>query len=151
MSHFSTVRAGITDKNALVEGLKALLAKHNLSIPVEVYDTPQELINNYSEDENRMAEVILRAEDLKAYTDIGFVRQGNEYVAEIDEFDFRCSCLKGEFHTVSEFLQLVQQAHTEAYIKANYPASEWVYSSEELEGGKSVITLTKKEEQEVWL
>ena len=147
MSHFTTIEAGLTDKEALHKGLQNLLKKHNIKANVEVHDKPVPIFNEYGYRGNldSQAEVVIRKEEIGGMTDIGFAKEeGKEtYKAVIDGFDFRNTDLSNAFRSVDSFLKAVQEAHAEAYIEINYPSDLWELETK-LEGSKTIRTLTKK-------
>lgn len=147
MSHFTTIEAGLTDKQALVKGLENLLAKHNIKANVECHEKPVTIFNDYgySEELNSLAEVIIRKEQIGGKTDIGFAKEeGKEtYKAVVDAYDFKRTQLSSAFSSVGSFLKAVQEAHAEAFIEREYPSDLWAIETK-VEGTKTVRTLTKK-------
>lgn len=146
MSHFKTINAGLTDKEALVKGLENLLKEKGIPVKVHVYEQPIPLSNGYQDydEDDETAEVIIRGVDINSYTDIGFKKEGEQYRAIIDSYDFRGTKLNS-FRTVDAFLKAVQEAHTQAYIEQHYPSDQWEVSVKQ-EGPKTITTLTKKVE-----
>jgi hypothetical protein len=148
MSHFTTIQAGLTDKDALYKGLINLLAEHKLNIKVELHDAPVAIHNGYYGEEDELAEVIIRREELsqgrtRALVDIGFAKRGATYQAVIDHYDFKGTILSNAFKSVNSFLEAVQTAHTKALIERDYPSEEWKVESV-TKDQTTTYTLTKK-------
>lgn len=146
MSHFKTINAGLTDKQALVTGLENLLKEKGIPAKVHVYEQPVSLMNGYQDydESEETAEVIIKGRDIDSYSDVGFKKEGDQYRAIIDSYDFRSTKLNA-FRTVDSFLKAVQEAHTQAYIQHHYPSDQWEMSIKQ-EGVKTITTLTKKVE-----
>lgn len=84
MSHFTTIRTQIKDREILIRVLQ------ELGFPtMEVHDRPQPLYGYEGDQRPERAEVIIRRQYIGEYSnDIGFQRQPDgTYIAIISEFD----------------------------------------------------------------
>ncbi|MCC5639822.1 DUF1257 domain-containing protein [Nostoc sp. CHAB 5844] len=66
MSHFSTVRTRLINRECLVQALK------DLSLKPQVHEAPQPLTGYYGDNEGQSAEIIVPGYTMKARADIGF-------------------------------------------------------------------------------
>lgn len=151
MSHFSSIKTTLIDKQALVEGLKSLLASHQIDIPVEIYESPMQLFNDYDRRNTDEGEIIIRRTYLKtrnrdALVDVGFANNPttNAYEIKVDAWDFNQNLLGSVFGNVRNFQESVQLAHNQAYINIHYPPEIWDYQQSTLDDGSLQTTLTKK-------
>lgn len=151
MSHFSSIKTTLIDKQALVTGLKTLLVSHQINAEVEVQEFPTRLFNDYDTHNTASGEIIIRRTYLntsnrRALIDVGFTLNPTTkaYEIEVDAWDFNQNLLGGAFGNVQNFLNEVQLAHDQAYINIHYPPNLWDYQQTTLCDGTLQTTLSKK-------
>ncbi|NJN49567.1 MAG: hypothetical protein HC805_07115 [Alkalinema sp. RL_2_19] len=158
MSHFSSITTRLTDRDALVAGLKAVLAAVGISEPlIEVHDPAQRLENSYDPSDRAYGNVIVRRgciprsdwRDGIAAIDLGFALQADgTYEAICDAWDIRYNVVGQYFQAANNpltaFLGAVTTQHNLAYVKAQYPTEVWSHSDlvETADGWQ--LTLTQK-------
>ncbi|HAA28659.1 MAG TPA: hypothetical protein DCE56_14465 [Cyanobacteria bacterium UBA8553] len=146
MSHFSTIKTTLSNRQALQEGLKTILEKIGITPDIESHENPVVLINEYDRTERQAANIIIRRTQLQGLIDIGFRwnLSQNSYEATIDPWDFKRNLLGNHFENVEDFLEEVQIAHNAAFINIHYPAHLWERETITAEDGTMTTTLTKK-------
>lgn len=146
MSHFSTIKTTLSNRQALQEGLKALLEKIGITPEIESHENPVPLINGYDTADRLEANIIIRRTQLQGLIDIGFRWNPDQncYEAAIDPWDFGRNLLGNHFENVEDFLEQVQIAHNAAFINIHYPAHLWSQETITASDGTMTTTLTKK-------
>ncbi|MFM2431911.1 MAG: hypothetical protein RLZZ511_3124 [Cyanobacteriota bacterium] len=157
MSHFSTVKTKLVDRDALVAGLREVLGAIGIDNPIiEVYDTPQRLENSYAPSDVAHGNIIVRRgciprpdwRDGWSAIDIGFLYQDDCYQAVLDAWDIEHSAIGQHFQQSSNtnaFLNALQVAHNKAYVTAQYPVEQWAQGNwVTLPDGSLQTTLTQK-------
>ncbi|MBD2451857.1 DUF1257 domain-containing protein [Nostoc sp. FACHB-152] len=66
MSHFSTVKTRLVNRECLVQALE------DLKLQPKVYETPQPLTGYYGDSQGQSAEIVVAGHTIKARADIGF-------------------------------------------------------------------------------
>ncbi len=158
MSHFTTIRTQLTDKQALAQGIENLLKEKGIAAVVEVLHEATLLINKFDEDDERYGEIIIRhsylsTEEYFAKVDVGYL--WNEallkFELQTDPYDFTYNLLGKTFGTIENFNNAVQLAHDKIRLyeklRVNYPVTEWVYGEETVsQDGTITLEITKKPE-----
>jgi len=160
MSHFATITTQLSDREALIEGLKTLLAEKNINAEVEVHDQPVKLISDYDRRNQAEAEIVIRRHHLhtarrQSQLDVGFRWDAgrNCFVLIADAWDFNQNALGLAFprtqqqsrtlQPVEHFNQEVQFYHDEAVIQRDYPVHLWNREDVVLDDGSIETTLTQ--------
>lgn len=160
MSHFATIRTQLNNRNALIEGLRALLTEKGIAAEVEVHDHPTELISDYDRRNQAQAEIIIRRQHLhtpqrQAQLDVGFRwnEQQDCFALVADAWDFNQNALglaflrtqrqKRTLSPIEHFREEVQFHHDEAVIQHDYPAHLWTREDVVLDDGSIETTLTQ--------
>lgn len=83
MSHFSTVKTKLTNRECLVQALV------DLKLTPQVYETPQPLTGYYGSSQGQSAEVIVQGHIISARADIGFRwnRKTSVYMVIHDKYE----------------------------------------------------------------
>ena len=83
MSHFSTVRTRLVNRECLVQALE------DLKLKPQVHETAQPLTGYYGDSQGQSAEIIVSGRTIKARADIGFRWNQNSGVYEVihDEYE----------------------------------------------------------------
>ncbi|BAY41950.1 hypothetical protein NIES2111_63460 (plasmid) [Nostoc sp. NIES-2111] len=83
MSHFSTVRTRLVNRECLVQALE------DLKLKPQVYETPHPLTGFYGDDDEQSAEIVVKGSTIKARADIGFCWNADSGVfdAIYDEYE----------------------------------------------------------------
>lgn len=83
MSHFSTVKTKLTNRECLVQALE------DLKLSPQIYKQPQPLTGYYGDSQGQSAEIIIRGQTIKARADIGFRWNSSSGVYDIihDEYE----------------------------------------------------------------
>jgi hypothetical protein len=81
MSHFSTVKTKLINRECLV------LALEDLKLQPQVYETPQPLTGYYGDSQGHSAEIIVPGNRFNARADMGFQWSGAEYKIIWDEYE----------------------------------------------------------------
>jgi hypothetical protein len=147
MSHFSSIQTQLIHKEALAQGLQALLEQHQISASLEIHEEAVELHSDYDRADKAFAHIVLRRREIGAMLDLGFLQtEQGTFEAQVDEWDFsRAAHLLGRaFGTVRAFLDLVQLSHDTAYLQIHYPPEQWDYRTQTLDDGTIQTTLTPK-------
>jgi hypothetical protein len=157
MSHFSTVKTKLVDRNALVAGLREVLGAIGIEAPIiEIHEIPQRLENSYALSDVAHGNIIVRRgciprpgwRDGLSAIDIGFLDKGDCYEAVLDAWDIEHSAIGQHFQQSSNtnaFLQALQVAHNKAYIAAQYPVDQWTQGDwETLPDGSIRMMMTQK-------
>jgi hypothetical protein len=157
MSHFSSIKTQLIDRDALIQGLKTLLAEHQIKAPLEIHDQPVPLENAYDRRDRKDAHIILRRQYLhthrrQALVDIGFLQASNgAFQAMLDAWDVNQNALGEVFQTPqyranpsTSFLSAVQVAHDIAYVETHYPPNLWDYDRQINPDGSIQLSLTQK-------
>ncbi|BAZ33753.1 hypothetical protein NIES4074_62670 (plasmid) [Cylindrospermum sp. NIES-4074] len=99
MSHFSTVKTRLVNRECLVQALEALKLQ-----PV-VYETPQPLTGYYGNDEGQSAEIIVRGRTIKARADIGFKWSPADSVYQVIHDEYETGPRLGENFFTHQLMQ----------------------------------------------
>jgi hypothetical protein len=103
MSHFSTVKTKLVDRDALVTGLREVLGAIGITNPIiEIHETPQRLENSYAPSDVAYGNVIVRRSSIPrpgyrdglSAIDIGFLYQDDCYNAVLDAWDIELPLLR---------------------------------------------------------
>ncbi|MBD2471431.1 DUF1257 domain-containing protein [Nostoc sp. FACHB-145] len=83
MSHFSTVKTRLVNRECLVQALE------DLKLQPKVYETPQPLTGYYGDSQGQSAEIVVFGRTIKANADIGFKWNStdNAYRVIHDEYE----------------------------------------------------------------
>lgn len=92
MSHFTSVKTRLINRECLVQALEDLNLK-----PV-VYEKPQVMTGYYGDSQGQSAEIIVPGSRFKARADMGFRWNGSEYEMIQDEYEV-IRRLGGKFYT----------------------------------------------------
>lgn len=90
MSHFSTVRTRLVNRECLV------LALEDLKLSPQVYETPKPLTGFYEDSQGQSAEIIVSGRTIKARADIGFRWNSNSGVYDVIHDEYETSPRLGE-------------------------------------------------------
>lgn len=160
MSHFATIKTQLSDREALIEGLKTLLTEKGITAEVEVHEHPVKLISDYDRRNQAEAEIVIRRNHLhtthrKSQLDVGFRWDAHQncFVLIADAWDFNQNALSLAFprtqrqrrtlSPVEHFNEEVQFYHDEAVIQRDYPAHLWNREEVVLDDGSIETTLTQ--------
>lgn len=155
MSHFSSIKTQLIERDALIQGLKTLLAEHQIKAPLEIHDQPVPLENAYDRRDRKDAHIILRRQYLhtprrQALVDIGFLQASSgAFQAMVDAWDVNQNALGQAFQATrgnptSSFLSAIQVAHDIAYVENHYPPNLWDYDRQINPDGSIQLSLTQK-------
>ena len=81
MSHFSTVKTKLTNRECLIFALT------DLKLSPQVHETAQPLKGYYGGSQGQSAEIIVSGRTIKARADMGFKWNGSEYEMIQDEYE----------------------------------------------------------------
>ncbi|MBG1265071.1 DUF1257 domain-containing protein [Nostoc sp. WHI] len=81
MSHFSTVKTKLANRDCLVQALQ------DLQLSPQVHEKPQPLQGYYGDSQGQSAEIIVSGRTIKARADMGFKWNGSEYEMIQDEYE----------------------------------------------------------------
>ncbi|MBD2458359.1 DUF1257 domain-containing protein [Nostoc sp. FACHB-87] len=81
MSHFSTIKTRLVNRECLVQALE------DLKLKPQVYETPQPLTSYYGDSQGQSAEIIVPGYTFHARADMGFRWTGTEYEMIQDEYE----------------------------------------------------------------
>ncbi|MBD2451976.1 AAA family ATPase [Nostoc sp. FACHB-152] len=81
MSHFSTVRTRLINRECLVQALE------DLKLQPKVYSSPQPLTGYYGDSQGQSAEIVVAGSNFNARADMGFKWTGAEYEMIQDEYE----------------------------------------------------------------
>ncbi|MBD2452429.1 DUF1257 domain-containing protein [Nostoc sp. FACHB-152] len=81
MSHFSTVKTRLVNRECLVQALE------DLKLQPKVYEIPQPLTGYYGDSQGQSAEIIVPGYTFNARADMGFKWTGTEYEMIQDEYE----------------------------------------------------------------
>lgn len=90
MSHFSTIKTHLTNRECLVQALE------DLKLKPQVYETPHPLTGFYGDDEGQSAEIVVKGRTIKARADIGFRWNGETGVYDLIHDQYETSPRLGE-------------------------------------------------------
>ncbi|GAX38921.1 DUF1257 domain-containing protein [Nodularia sp. NIES-3585] len=85
MSHFSTVRTRLVNRECLVQALE------DLKLKPQVHETAQPLTGYYGDSQGQSAEIIVSGRTIKARADIGFRWNQNSGVYDVIHDDWETS------------------------------------------------------------
>ena len=156
MSHFATIKTKLTNKQALVSGLKEALAKKGIFIEIEVLEQARRLVNKYDKDDESYGEIIISHKVLamphwQGMVDVGYLwnQATSQFELQFDSYDYNRNRLGSAFGHVENFNKAVQFEHDKIVLQetlsTNYPATEWDYGEQTvLEDGTITMEITKK-------
>ncbi|MBD2491404.1 DUF1257 domain-containing protein [Aulosira sp. FACHB-615] len=81
MSHFSTVKTKLINRECLVQALE------DLNLKAQVHEIPQPLKGYYGDSQGKRAEIIVPGSSFNARADMGFKFNGSEYEMIQDEYE----------------------------------------------------------------
>ncbi|WGV29149.1 DUF1257 domain-containing protein [Halotia branconii] len=90
MSHFSTIKTRLTNRDCLVQALK------DLNLSPQVYEKPKALKGYYGGSQGQSAEIIVSGRTIKARADIGFQWNQNSGVYDVIHDKYETSPRLGE-------------------------------------------------------
>jgi hypothetical protein len=141
MSHFSTVRTRLVNRECLVQALKDLL------LQPQVYEQPQPLTGYYGDSQGQSAEIIVPGSSFNARADMGFKFNGSEYQLIQDDYEV-IRRLGGKFYACQ-----LMPAYGKCMVKAKAAELQEQFGecviSEETNGTVQTLRLTFAGHQEV--
>ncbi|MEA5527309.1 DUF1257 domain-containing protein [Nodularia spumigena] len=90
MSHFSTVKTRLVNRECLVQALE------DLKLKPQVHETAQPLTGYYGDSQGQSAEIIVSGRTIKARADIGFRWNSNSGVYDVIHDEYETSPRLGE-------------------------------------------------------
>ncbi|MBN3946598.1 MAG: DUF1257 domain-containing protein [Nostoc sp. NMS7] len=94
MSHFSTVKTKLANRDCLVQALQ------DLQLSPQVHETPQPLKGYYGDSQGQSAEIIVKGRIIQARADIGFRWNQDNGVYEMIQDDYEViKRLGGKFYS----------------------------------------------------
>lgn len=91
MSHFTKIKSQFKDQEALIAALTEVPSQNGKPWTldqIEVHETPQRLVNAYDRAVHE-AEIVIRKQHTKSYSDFGFARQTDGTFSTIIDSDAR--------------------------------------------------------------
>ena len=143
MSHFSTVRTRLVNRECLVQALL------DLNLKPQVYETPHPLTGFYGDDEGKSAEIVVKGRTIKARADIGFKWNPDSGVYDLIHDQYETSPRLGE----NFFNKELMLAYGKHMVKAKALELQEQFGSctisEEVTGQVQTLRLTFAGHQEV--
>ncbi|MBD2505141.1 DUF1257 domain-containing protein [Anabaena azotica] len=143
MSHFSTVRTRLVNRECLVQALE------DLNLQPQVYETPHPLTGFYGDDSGKSAEIVVKGRTIKARADIGFCWNQDSGVYELIHDSYETAPRLGE----NFFNKELMIAYGKRMVKAKALELQAQFGSctisEEVSGQVQSLRLTFAGHQEV--
>ncbi|MCC5640992.1 DUF1257 domain-containing protein [Nostoc sp. CHAB 5844] len=108
MSHFSTVKTKLTNRECLVQALE------DLKLQPQVYQTPQPLTGYYGDSQGQSAEIVVPGHTIKARADIGFKWNSTDNVYQVIHDEYETAPRLGE----NFFSHQLMQAYGKRMVRA---------------------------------
>ncbi|BAT56576.1 hypothetical protein NOS3756_55880 (plasmid) [Nostoc sp. NIES-3756] len=143
MSHFSTVRTRLVNRECLVQALE------DLNLKAQVYETPHPLTGFYGHDDEQSAEIVVKGCTIKARADIGFRWNQDSAVFDAIYDEYETAPRLGE----SFFSHKLLQAYGKRMVRVKALELQEKFGectiSEEVSGQVQTLRLTFAGHQEV--
>ncbi|MEJ1931441.1 DUF1257 domain-containing protein [Nostoc sp. NIES-2111] len=143
MSHFSTIKTRLVNRECLVQALE------DLKLQPVVYEQPQPLIGFYGDDDEQSAEIVVKGSTIKARADIGFRWNGDSSVFEAIYDEYETAPRLGE----NFFTHQLMQAYGKRMVRVKALELQEKFGectiSEEVSGQVQTLRLTFAGHQEV--
>ncbi|MBD2505636.1 DUF1257 domain-containing protein [Anabaena azotica] len=143
MSHFSTIKTHLTNRECLVQALE------DLKLKPQVYETPHPLTGYYGDDEDKSAEIVVKGRTIKARADIGFKWNQDSGVYDLIHDEYETAPRLGE----NFFNKELMIAYGKRMVKAKAQELQAQFGectiSEETSGQVQTLRLTFAGHQEV--
>ena len=143
MSHFSTIKTRLTNRECLVQALE------DLNLKPQVYEIPQSLRGYYGDDQGKSAEIVVRGRTIKARADIGFKWNQDSGVYDLIHDSYETAPRLGE----NFFNKELMLAYGKRMVKAKAAELQSTFGectiSEEVSGQVQTLRLTFAGHQEV--
>lgn len=146
MSHFTTIRTKLTNRDCLVRGLQQALAAKGIFLEIKqgsedkgkkddeariikVVERAERLINEFVEDDKRYAEVIISRKALgttnpgevnrQSLVDVGYLwnQKKMQFELQIDDYDYQRNILGAKFGVIENFTKAVQFEHDKTMVE----------------------------------
>jgi Protein of unknown function (DUF1257) len=152
MSHFASMQTQLVNQSALLTGLQALLAEHQIPAIVEVHDPATILENAYdASSPPQFAHLIIRRSQLDLYSrrallDVGFKRtQSGPFELIADDWDIRQNAIGQAIGNSTQFLCAVQVQYNIAIVRQTISPHLWDHSEiQTLDDGTKRLVLTQR-------
>lgn len=143
MSHFSTIRTRLTNRECLVQALE------DLKLKPQVYETPQPLTGFYGDDDEQSAEIVVRGRTIKTRADIGFKWSCTDSAYQVIHDEYETAPRLGE----NFFTHKLMQAYGKRMVRAKAQELQEQFGdctiSETSNGSVQTMRLTFAGHQEV--
>ncbi|BAY41365.1 hypothetical protein NIES2111_57610 (plasmid) [Nostoc sp. NIES-2111] len=143
MSHFSTVRTRLVNRECLVQALE------DLNLKAQVYETPHPLTGFYGDDDEQSAEIVVKGNTIKARADIGFKWSCADSAYQVIHDEYETAPRLGE----NFFTHQLMQAYGKRMVRAKAIELQEKFGectiSEESNGQVQTLRLTFAGHQEV--
>ncbi|MBE9210971.1 DUF1257 domain-containing protein [Nostoc sp. LEGE 06077] len=143
MSHFSTVKTRLVNRECLVQALE------DLKLQPKVYETPQPLTGYYGDSQGQSAEIVVPGYTIKARADIGFKWDATDSAYQVIHDEYETTPRLGE----NFFSHQLMQAYGKRMVLAKAVELQERFGecsiSEETNGQVQTLRLTFAGHQEV--